>query len=292
MKAGRPKCLRCGEDLVPAEPPTELAPATAPATKLWLTGWRSRLAIAGAFLSLLLGLTLSGHAPAPVTTPVAQPSQSPVVSGSKTESHSSESEERGLFITADESGRAAYARGDFATALAEFQRAAEAHPDDPNLINNFAQGLVRVGRADEAIPHFERAIALNRSSWMLRFNLAHAHGVMNDWPKAVAGYREALTLFPDDYVTRYNLGLALHKNGQDNDAIPEFRKAIELAPGEASFHLSLGISYEKLNKPAEAAQAYDEYIAMQPSAPDAAQVRSRIERLKKASSGEAVMKPS
>ena len=60
-----------------------------------------------------------------------------------------------------------------------------------------------------------------------------------------------------------------------------FQKAIELAPGEPSFHLSLGISYERLKKPADAIQAYEDYLTMAPTAPDAAQVRARIESLKK-----------
>ena len=102
-------------------------------------------------------------------------------------------------------------------------------------------------------------------------------------PKAVAAYKAASEVFPDDYVTSFNLGLALHQLGQENAAVQSFQKAISLAPGEPSFHLSLGISYERLQKPAEAVQAYEDYLAMAPTAPDAPQVKSRIESLKKPS---------
>src|SRR5439155_19872311 len=118
-------------------------------------------------------------------------------------------------------------------------------------------------------------------AWAARFNLGHAYGAMNDWPKAIVEYRAAAALFPDDYVTHYNLGLALHKSGQEEAAIVEFQQAIAQAPGEASFQLSLGISYERLNGPADAPKAYDKYQELAPAAPDAAKVASRIEALRK-----------
>src|SRR5262245_14622859 len=296
MKAGRPRCLRCGEDLVAADPPSDGSVNASSSALAWLANRNAQLTLAGAALCLVLGALVLQLRASTTTVPLeatkelvkvpaapVRPAEAPALLPNQSSEPTS--------LDSDLTGRAAYARGDFAAALAAYQRGLEKNPNDPNLLNSLAQCLVRMGRAEEAIPYFERAITLNANSWAPRFNLAHAHGVLNQWPKAVARYREAVPLFPDDYVTHYNLGLALHKNGEEAEAISEFQKAIELAPSETSFHLSLAISYERLHKPVEAAGAYEDYLRMNPLAPDAASMRSHIESLKRSTAGEDSAKP-
>jgi len=185
------------------------------------------------------------------------------------------------FLDADRGGTAAYGRGDFESAIAQYRAAIERNPKNLDALNNLGQALVRAGRAAEGVPFFERAIALNATDWAPRFNLAHAYGSLQDWPHAVTAYRAALQVFPDDYVTSYNLGLALHRAGQEEEAVDAFKKAIRLAPGEPSFHLSLGISFERLHRPADAVQAYEDYLEMAPGAADTDQVKTRIDSLRK-----------
>jgi Flp pilus assembly protein TadD len=69
--------------------------------------------------------------------------------------------------------------------------------------------------------------------------------------------------------------------GDEEAAVHEFRRGAELAPSEPSFPLALGISYEQLNRGDEAVKAYEQYLAMSPSAPDADKVKARIEQLRK-----------
>ncbi len=58
-----------------------------------------------------------------------------------------------------------------------------------------------------------------------------------------------------------------------------YKKAIELEPNDATFRLALGTSLERLQRPRDAAAAYDEYLRLAPSAPDANSVRARIAQL-------------
>jgi Flp pilus assembly protein TadD len=75
------------------------------------------------------------------------------------------------------------------------------------------------------------------------------------------------------------LALAVQRSGDAQVAIPEFEKAIRLAPAEASFHLALGNSLQSARRLPEARKAFETYLEMAPSAPDAAKVKAHIEVL-------------
>jgi Flp pilus assembly protein TadD len=192
------------------------------------------------------------------------------------------------FMDASAIAHEAYGSGNFETALEQFQSAVEKNPRDAEALNNLGQVLVRLGRTTEAVPYFDRAIALNPDRWAYHFNRARAAGLLEQWNDCIAGYRRAQQLFPNDYVTAYNLALALHKSGDEEAAVVEYGKAIELSPEDGSFHRALGISLERLNRGADAAAAYAKYLELTPDAADAPKVRERIAQL----TGAATEQPS
>ena len=174
---------------------------------------------------------------------------------------------------------AAYASGDYATSLAQFQAAIARNPQDADSLSNLGQVLVRMNRPADAIPYIQRAIAIAPDRWAYQFNLARALGLVGRTDESIQAYRQAQTLFPGDYVTTFNLALALHKNGDEAGAVEQYQKAIALQPEDASFRKALGVSYERLQKRAEAAAAYQEYLRLSPDAADADKVRARVAEL-------------
>jgi Flp pilus assembly protein TadD len=174
---------------------------------------------------------------------------------------------------------ASYSDGNFASALEQYQAAIAKNPDDAEALSNLGQVLVRLGKVEEAIPYFDRAIGLIPNRWAYHFNRARALGILGRMEEAVNGYREAQRLFPNDYATTFNLGLALHRMGDEEAAVEAYKKAIALAPNDATFRMALGTSLERLQRPRDAAAAYDEYLRLAPSAPDADKVRARIAQL-------------
>jgi Flp pilus assembly protein TadD len=180
------------------------------------------------------------------------------------------------FLESSGTGAITYKSGDLASSLAAYQAAVDRNPQDAESWSNLGQVLVRLNRVPEAIPNFERAIAILPDRWAYRFNLARAMGLVGRWDEAVAGYRRAAGLFPGDSVTTFNLALALHKKGDEAAAVAEYRRAISLAPEDAPSRMALAISLEHLGKSAEAAAAYQEYLRLSPAAPDGDKVRARI----------------
>lgn len=183
---------------------------------------------------------------------------------------------RAVQVDPSVAGTAAYQRGDYPAAMAHYREAALAHPDDAESLNNLAQVLTRLGRTDEAIPLYRRAIGLNPGGWAYQFNLARALGLTGDWPAAVAAYREAERLFPNDYATVFNLALALRRTGDEDGSVAALERAVRLAPGEASFVLELGHGYRRLGRSADATKAYQRYLDMAPDGPDATVVREHL----------------
>ena len=176
-------------------------------------------------------------------------------------------------------GNQLFESGDYQVALAVFEAAVAAEPDDAQAQNNLGQTLVRLERLNEALPHFEAATRLDPDRWAYRFNLAHALGDPGSWHRAVEQYRRAAELFPEDYATRYNLGRALHKRADYRAAVEAYLEAIALAPGEPTFYLSLAQSYEALARPADVISAYARYLDLEPDSTRADEIRTRMDAL-------------
>jgi Ca-activated chloride channel family protein len=108
-------------------------------------------------------------------------------------------------------GRSEYARGNHPDALAAFERAAAARPQDPAVRFNVADALYKNGRYDEAATLYRALGADPRAKLAAasRFNLGNSLYQKQDYRRAVAAYRDALRTTPGDADTRHNLELAL-----------------------------------------------------------------------------------
>jgi Flp pilus assembly protein TadD len=286
IKADRERCLRCGEVLVARDtrPLHEMLGLTQPQLRL-MTIVLAVLFFGG--LGALWALR-----PQPLADEIAQPAidvarqatprSVPDAAASDTTTAVEIPPAEAVSTDAARIGYAAFRNGDFESARAAYERALQMNPDDAVALNGYGQSLVRVGRAAEAVPQFERAVSIDSAKWAYRFNLAHAVGLLGQWDRAVAEYRQALSLFPSDYATQFNLAMALHKKGDDQAAIPEFRKAIDLAPAEPSFHVALAICLERVGNVPEAIREYRTLLEVDPLNVDAAKIKARIDALQSA----------
>lgn len=274
VRAHHDRCPKCRTWLI------EPDPAAAARRSRRLANWCA--AMLGGFLLIVGGLWITGDAEAPAAASTARPAD-PLAArrqrAAAVQPDSAEPRER-PFMDATAAASTAYTAGDFSSALQGFQAAVEKNPQDAESLSNVGQVLVRLGRAEESLPYYERAISLIPDRWAYHFNRARALGLLDRWDEAIAGYRQAQLLFPNDYATAFNLGLALHKKGDDEGAVTEYLKAIQSAPQDASFRLALALSYERLQNNADAVAEYEEYLRLAPDAPDAERVRARIAQLR------------
>lgn len=85
-------------------------------------------------------------------------------------------------------------------------------------------------------------------------------------------------------------GLGLFVSGKTEQAIAEFEAGYAQHPYSA-FLFNAGVCYEKLNRPAEALAKYEQYLQVDPQAPDIADVERRVQRLRAAADGGLAVAP-
>jgi tetratricopeptide (TPR) repeat protein len=271
------RCPKCRAYLAVRDPAREVASSRRLA--------RVAVVVVGAFALILIGLWFFRDAApvASVARPVAHPVSPSVETQAALPPPAAPEVAEHPFVDPAGKGSLAYEAGDYNASLAHYLAAVEKNPDDAESLSNLGQVLVRLNRTAEAIPYFERAVAILPGRWAYHFNLARALGLLGRTDDAIAGYRRAQQLFPDDYATAFNLGMTLHHKGDEAAAVEQYQKAIALLPEDASFRKALGISYERLQKGPEAAAAYQQYLRLSPAAPDAEKVRARIAQLQSGS---------
>jgi tetratricopeptide (TPR) repeat protein len=271
IKAGREFCLRCFEPL-----PNPDEPVRVPVWEsLGLSQNTEIMVVAGTALAAVGLVLLIWQTPAPMATDdVARPANPVPVQTLPAPS-----------APAEVAPGAAVAAGTpvidsgLETARDGYEDKLAGRPNDPELHTQLGQVLRRMGRTDEAVQHFERAVALDPRKPSYRANLAQASSDLGQWDRAIDQYREATRLLPGDYGAQYALAMALQKKGDDQTAIPEFQKALKFNPAESGAVLGLATSLEKTGHVDDARQEYQKYVEMRPIPADVDRVKAHLAQL-------------
>ena len=125
----------------------------------------------------------------------------------------------------DKAGRADEAISQYQAALALDDWDARAH-------NNLALLLWKRHQHQEAKQHFLRAIEVDKDHLSTYENLGALCGEMGDFAGAITYNQKALQLDPTLRICRYNIALALRAQGRLPEAIDQFRSLLKVAPGD------------------------------------------------------------
>jgi Flp pilus assembly protein TadD len=115
-----------------------------------------------------------------------------------------------------------------------------AEPTSVALHDDVALLYLDQGRADQAVAHFEQAVALVPDSARARFNLGTALAFAGETDKAVTSYRAALALRPDYALAHNNLGALLLQRGDLDEAAVHLEAAVGLDATNAEAQTNLG----------------------------------------------------
>lgn len=98
---------------------------------------------------------------------------------------------------------------------------------------------LRIGRVDDAVAAFRRALEANPESVEARVDLAAALSAQENPTAAIGLLREAVAAAPANPTARYNLGLLLHHQRDVEGALVHLRRAVELTPEDGEAQLAL-----------------------------------------------------
>lgn len=139
-------------------------------------------------------------------------------------------------------------RGRLGEAVADYEAAVAAQPDDFQIWNNLGNVRLAAGDAQGAAVAFDRALLLRADAIPIYLNLSEALARSHQLAARQAAMREAARRAPEDPQVQTDLGLA--EAGMRDFAAAEaaFRTAIRLAPQSPAPYIELGLMFETGNR--------------------------------------------
>lgn len=129
--------------------------------------------------------------------------------------------------------------------LAKRPRSARAHYD-------VGSALLYAGSTADALPYFERALALKPDYGMAFFGRAEARHRLGSHADAIADFDRAFALKPEYFFIPNNRGMARLALGQTNEAIADFTITIARAPAYGPAWYNRGRTWARLGDTAAA----------------------------------------
>jgi tetratricopeptide (TPR) repeat protein len=105
------------------------------------------------------------------------------------------------------------------------------YPDNPYLLNELGNLLLRQGRRKDARDRFEQAVKIDKDYAAAWNNLGVARFAMNEKGEAKAAYRKAVAIQPNFALAWYNLAVVLDAENSYDEAIKAYERAFVLDPG-------------------------------------------------------------
>jgi Flp pilus assembly protein TadD len=137
---------------------------------------------------------------------------------------------------------------------------------EAHAVANYFVGntLLNQRRVDEAIEHFQKALALQPESAAFHAGLGSALYQKRRMDEAIIQYQKALEIKPDFAEAHNNLGYSLLQIGRVNEAITHFQRTLEIKPDFAEAHKTLGDSLLQIGRVDEAIVHYRKAIELRP----------------------------
>ncbi len=158
---------------------------------------------------------------------------------------------------------------DYRSRLAIWTDTVAKRPESARAQCNLGGVLCTLDRALEAIPHLERAVAIEPRYPDAHNNLGIALAAVGRRTEAIAQYREALRLDAGLVEAHFNLGLALAAAGRAEEAMAEYAKTSALRPGYAEADYNLGLVQAAQGRVDAARQSYQRALQAKPDYPEA-----------------------
>ena len=183
-------------------------------------------------------------------------------------------------------GIALVIQGNLDGATACFQKAMQSHPEDSSIRENlgfvlakayhdYAITLIRMGRNDEAVVQFGKALEFYPDFAEARRDLALLFLQRGQVDEAIAQFQKIQEQYPDNAMACFDLGNACFQKGQMDEAVTNYQRALKIKPGDASTVNNLGMAFLAKGMVDEAVVQFREAVAIQP---DFALARTNLDK--------------
>lgn len=145
-------------------------------------------------------------------------------------------------------------------------------PASPRAHLQLGLAMYEVGRINDAIDEFKKALGLPKVPWsekyinvMLCLNLANIYENIGDEAQAQIYYQKALKSDPRHYDIRCDVARLMAAGGHINQAIDLLHEGLKIDPDNDMLHQHLGFYLEKTGAIEEAIDHYSQAVARSPN---------------------------
>jgi len=174
--------------------------------------------------------------------------------------------------------RAAYAMnyGRYEYAAAEFQRIADAHPDDAWAWVNIGLARLALEQHDAALTALEQAVRIAPDHLQANLHLGSLYALRGDYPSAIEHLRTVLRNDPGELEASSQLAAVLIEVGRHEEAVGELEKVVRGNPGKTTAHVQLAMAFTWSGRHDEALRTLERAHA---AMPDDSRIASALARM-------------
>jgi len=176
-------------------------------------------------------------------------------------------------------GSKAEAEGKHQDAIEHYQKALAIAPSMYFARNNLASIYLESRRFGEAETEFKKVIADNQADANAYFNLANVYLLTDRLNQAADSVEEGLKRQPQSAFGEFLMGSLLIKIGNSREAEKRFRAALNDDPGLANAHLALVNLFVKENRNGEAVAELSSFLKQSPDSPFAPHAQELLKKL-------------
>jgi len=173
-------------------------------------------------------------------------------------------------------GMAALKRGDFAPAIAAFQKGLTLAPDDTSLRYWLGAALYASGKPDEAIREFSEVIRRDPDFAKAHFSLGAIYHAKQQPAKAIAEYQAAVRADPNLPESRLRLADDLRASGQLGMSVDQYEAAVKLDPTLVEAWIGGAHALIDLKRKDQASDWLTRARRLYPARPELAQMQARL----------------
>ena len=140
--------------------------------------------------------------------------------------------------------------------------------------------MIKSPQEIQQLESLAKANPKNADAWIA---LGNAQMDAQRFAEAIISYQRSLEIDPKNVDVRVDMGTCYRGVGQPEKAIEEYRKGQKYDPRHPMAHMNAGVVLAfDLGRKAEAAKEFEKYLELAPNAPNAADIRQEIQKLKAA----------
>jgi len=162
-------------------------------------------------------------------------------------------------------------------AIPHYETALQLDSNGAAAQNNLAIALTALGRNDQALPHFDQAIRLKPDWADPHFSAAVACEALGRFPDAAAHFARALELNPALTVAHRGYGWLLARQGNLTEAAVHLNLFVGQNPNDAEAHVFLGVTLAAQQKMEEAMKHLQEALRLRPDLPVTLNALARLQ---------------